>query len=174
MPDSVLRQALAHLEAAAELSPRNARYRAVLGEALLAAGDDAAAERHLGAASNLGSSARVEALWAWALLRSGRVAQAAAVVEESLRRQGDYSHGLYVAGLAAACEGDVPAAIALLRRASQTVDDAGFYLDEAARLRDRGVEGALGLARPAAKSTLRRLLRGAADLRRSTGEIPTC
>jgi tetratricopeptide (TPR) repeat protein len=177
MPNPVLTKAIAHLEAAAELSPRNARYRATLGEALLAAGNDRAAERHLGAASNLGCGARVEALWALSLLRAGATGQAAAVVDEALRRQGEYAHGLYVRALCSAAEGETPDAVGWLRRAAKIADDPEFYIAEEARIRARGAAGAEGLARPLSTEMIRRFLRGAADLRRTTGETgetPTC
>jgi tetratricopeptide (TPR) repeat protein len=174
MSTSELDQALAHLEAAAEKSPRNARYRATLGEAQLAAGDDHAAERQLGAATNLGSGARVEALWALALLRTGATAQAAAVVEDAIRRQGEFAHGLYVRALCAAADGDAPEAAGWLRRAGRVAEDRAFYDAEEALLRAQGVAALSGLQRPLPSDVLRRLLRGAADLRRTTGESPSC
>jgi tetratricopeptide (TPR) repeat protein len=167
---AVLTQAIAHLEAAVDCVPDNARYRATLGEALLAAGDDQGAERQLSAAANLGCGARVEALWALSLLRSGAIAQAGAVVESALRHQGDFAHGLYVRALCAAAEGDTPAAAGWLRRAANEAGDAAFYLDEEANIRTHGAAGAIGLARPLPKSVLQRFLRGSADLRRTTDE----
>jgi tetratricopeptide (TPR) repeat protein len=173
----LLSQAVAHLEAAADLSPQNARYRLSAGEALLLAGDDLAAERHLRAAVNLGLGPRAEALWALALARVGDFAAAAAVVDEALHRHGPFAHGLYVRAVVHAGKGEAPEASFALNEAVRLAEDGDFYVEEAGRLRERGPQALAGYARPFSAPLASRFFRGSESYRRrgaGDGEAAPC
>lgn len=159
---------------AVELAPRHPRYRATFGEALLAAGDDDAAARHLGVAVTLGAGPRVETFWAWAQLRTGAVDAAFATVEDALRRHGPFAFGLYVRALCCAVRGEAAETRAAFRAAAVEADDPDFYAAEAARVAEAGAGAAWGLARPLPANVLRRHFRGLDELRRGGGGEVAC
>lgn len=162
----LLKQAEAHLEAAVELSPRNARYRAALGEVLLLSGDDLGAERNFSVAVNLGSGARVEALWAMTLIRLGDLSSAAGVLHDAIRRNGPYAHGYYVQAMCFAAGAEQPDAAYALRQAVKFADQPEFYAGEADRLRFEGPAGLSGFSRPLRGPIVGKFFRGTIGLRR--------
>ncbi len=166
----ILKQAEAHLEAAVELSPRNARYRVALGEALLLAGDDLGAERHFSIAVNLGSGARVEALWAMTLVRLGDLSSAAGVIDDAIRRNGPYANGYYVQAMCFAAGAEQPDAAFALRQAAKFADQPEFYAAEADQMRFEGPAGLSGFGRPLRGRIVAKFFRGTSGLRRRSSD----
>ncbi|HYC76595.1 MAG TPA: hypothetical protein VEI02_03105 [Planctomycetota bacterium] len=167
MPDGAeLAMARRHLQIAAELSPRNVRYRSAYGEALLAAGDLAGALAEFTAAADLEPGARNEALQAFVALKLGRTSTAFALVDRALRAHGAFALGHYVRGLCRVVEGDPVGAAADFAAAADVAWNGAFFLEERARLADPAA-GPLGLAPELPAEVLKRFLRGAATLKRA-------
>jgi predicted Zn-dependent protease len=158
----LLKNALAHLELAADASPDKRRYRVAFGEALLASGDDAAAEREFAAAAAMGSSGRACALLGVVRARLGDANGAVAAAEEAMSHHGPFPLALYARALGRALLGLKDASELDLREAARRTTEPNLYGSEAERLsRNETLEGRL---QPPTPAFLKRVLSRSRDL----------
>jgi tetratricopeptide (TPR) repeat protein len=162
--ESLLDEARSHLEIAVELSPKNARYQAALGEACLAAGDAEAASRHLRAAATLTTDPRTRWLAAFADVRLGRGADAWRELGELIDSVGSFPRAHYVRALAAHAAGMSASCREELQTAATLDPEMPLYGEELARL--AAGETPVGLGPLGAPPLRTWFVRGSAALRR--------
>ncbi|NRA97119.1 MAG: tetratricopeptide repeat protein, partial [Planctomycetes bacterium] len=119
IPDAArdLRAAIEHLEQAVRLSPANARYSGLLGEAWLLQGDPEAGLAPLQNSLQQETHPRIASLMAMALLRLDRPADAARIATVALEETSAFPRGHFLRAEARIGLGDVDGAIEDLRHA---------------------------------------------------------
>ena len=141
-PGHDLEVAIAHLEQAVRLSPGNARYSGLLGEAWLLRGDPEAGLAPLQNSLQQEPHPRIASLMAFALLRLDRPAEAAQVATMALGETSAFHRGHFLRAEARTATGDVVGAIEDLRQAISLAPSSEPYrLRLATHLVDRARAG---------------------------------